>query len=190
MLERNRYALKEWAVIVQALLAGKQVLILRKGGILEKRGEFEVEHREFFLFPTLYHEKENELVPSYRAELASAERSYPVGPELRLPGYAVVEDHRWVDDLDKLHALDGLHPLTPSAVQYRFNYGKQRGLHVLILRAYQFADPHVLPMDSRYDGCVSWVDLGGDLPTSGACPVLADPAFAERAAAVRGRLGL
>lgn len=189
MLEKNRYALKEWAVVVHALLTGKQVVLLRKGGIFEKRGEFEVEHREFFLFPTLYHEKEHELVPSYRADMAAAERNYPVGTELRLPGYGVVEDHRWVDDLDKLQSLEGLHPLTPTAVEYRFNYGKQRGLHVLTLRTFRLDRPHVLPMERCYDGCVSWVDLARDLPTQGAAPVLSDSAFAERVAAVRDRLG-
>ncbi len=189
MLEKNRYALKEWAVVVNALLTGKQVMLLRKGGIFEKRGEFEVEHREFFLFPTLYHEKENELVPSVRAEVAAAEKNYPIGAELRLPGYCTVDDHRWVEDLDKLKGLEGLHPLTPSAVEYRFNYGKQRGLHVLTLRAFRLDEPHVLPMERCYDGCVSWVDLARELPTCGASPVLPDSAYAERAAAVRGRLG-
>lgn len=189
MLEKNRYALKEWAVVVNALLTGKQVMLLRKGGIFEKRGEFEVEHREFFLFPTLYHEKENELVPSYRADMPLAEKNYPIGAELRLPGYCVVEDHRWVDDIDRLQNLEGLHPLTPNAVEYRYNYGKQRGLHVLTLRAYQLAEPHVLPMERCYEGCVSWVDLANELPTTGASPVLSDSAFAERVAAVRVRLG-
>ena len=43
MLPENRSALKEWAVVARALGSGRQTLLLRKGGIHERRGEFEVE---------------------------------------------------------------------------------------------------------------------------------------------------
>lgn len=184
-----RYALKEWALQVDALLAGKQVLLLRKGGIFEKQGEFEVEHRDFFLFPTLYHEKAGEIVAGARAGLADLEKRLVPDATLRLPGLCTVEATQWVDSLDSLQGLEGLHPLAPSAVEYRYNYGKARGLHVLMLRAYRLPQPHALPMEKAYDGCVSWVDLGHDLATAGASPAIADAAFAERIAAVRTRLG-
>ena len=48
-----RTAFKEWAVIVDALGRGQQILILRKGGISEGPGGFQVEQPEFLLFPTL-----------------------------------------------------------------------------------------------------------------------------------------
>ncbi|RPJ57922.1 MAG: DUF1802 family protein, partial [Acidobacteria bacterium] len=35
-------ALKEWAVVCRALAAGRQVLAIRKGGILEVKPGFEV----------------------------------------------------------------------------------------------------------------------------------------------------
>ena len=44
------HALKEWAVTCEALARGSQVLVLRKGGIGEKR--FELPHARFYLFPT------------------------------------------------------------------------------------------------------------------------------------------
>ena len=189
MKPTTRHALKEWALQVDALLAGKQVLLLRKGGIFEKQGEFETEHREFLLFPTLYHEKAGEIVAGAREGLAEVERRLVPDASLHLPGLCVVEDTRWVDSLDRLHALEGLHPLAPSAVEYRYNYGKQRGLHVLTLRAYRLPQPVVLPMEKAYDGCVSWVDLGTDLSTAGAEPAVSDAAFAQQVAAVRTRLG-
>jgi hypothetical protein len=37
-------ALKEWAVICQALAEGRQTILLRKGGIAEPGGAFRVEH--------------------------------------------------------------------------------------------------------------------------------------------------
>lgn len=184
-----RYALKEWALQVDALLAGRQIILLRKGGIFEKQGEFETEHREFFLFPTLYHEKAGEIVAGARAGLAEVEKRLVPDAMLHLHGLCAVESTQWVDSLDRLHSLEGLHPLAPSAVEYRYNYGKQRGLHVLTLRAYRLPQPVVLPMEKAYDGCVSWVDLGQDIATAGAEPAIAGAAFAERLAAVRARLG-
>ena len=58
MMAETKVAFKEWAVVVEALGAGEQILILRKGGIHEQRGQFTVAHGEFWLFPTQYHEDE------------------------------------------------------------------------------------------------------------------------------------
>ena len=45
-------ALKEWAVVCRALEEGRQIVLLRKGGILEYRQSFKVKHDRFLLFPT------------------------------------------------------------------------------------------------------------------------------------------
>ena len=57
-------ALKEWATVCRALESGRQIILLRKGGIYEAAGEFEVEHREFLLFPTYVHQNLKMLKPS------------------------------------------------------------------------------------------------------------------------------
>ena len=54
-------ALKEWAAVCAALREGKQVFLLRKGGIHERCGEFSVEHDAFFLYPTWEHQKKQML---------------------------------------------------------------------------------------------------------------------------------
>ena len=46
------WALKEWAVICRALAEGRQSLLLRKGGIAEAGGAFQVEQPRFWLLPT------------------------------------------------------------------------------------------------------------------------------------------
>ena len=48
---------KEWSLVCDALGRGRQSVILRKGGIAEGRGGFSFRHREFFLFPTFFHEQ-------------------------------------------------------------------------------------------------------------------------------------
>src|SRR6476469_947176 len=49
-------ALKEWATVCHALETGRQMLLLRKGGIYEAAGEFELENPQFLLFPTYLHQ--------------------------------------------------------------------------------------------------------------------------------------
>ena len=48
---------KEWALVCAALGEGRQTVIIRKGGIAEGRAGFAFQHREFFLFPTFFHEQ-------------------------------------------------------------------------------------------------------------------------------------
>jgi hypothetical protein len=48
---------KEWSLVCDALGAGAQSVILRKGGIHEGRGGFWWKHDRFFLFPTHFHEQ-------------------------------------------------------------------------------------------------------------------------------------
>src|SRR5216117_1413384 len=58
-----RIAFKEWAVVVDALGRGEQIIILRKGGIREGPGGFSVDHGEFPLFPTLFHQQRDSVLP-------------------------------------------------------------------------------------------------------------------------------
>ncbi len=68
-------ALKEWSAAVHALLDGRQTVLLRKGGIHEKR--FEVAAREFLLFPTVAHSHAERVRPEHRDLLdACGERQH------------------------------------------------------------------------------------------------------------------
>src|SRR5262245_56106998 len=62
-------AFKEWAAVCEALAAGRQTIILRKGGIHEGREGFRVEHDRFWLYPTRFHQAADALTPD--AELYS-----------------------------------------------------------------------------------------------------------------------
>ena len=66
-------AFREWAPVVDALGRGEQIIILRKGGIRENRGEFLVDHREFWLFPTQFHEAERSITADVTPVLTDAE---------------------------------------------------------------------------------------------------------------------
>ena len=171
MLAQNRFALKEWATICDRLGRAEFILLVRKGGIFERRDGFEVEHPEFFLFPTHFHEK-GETPPS----------------EVTLELYADVEEDRWVKDLEALRRLDGHHGLAWSDVEQRFHYGKEKGVHVLALRAYRLARPHVLADARTYDGCRSWVELDSELPVARGAPIVDADEFRRRLGSIRSIL--
>ena len=57
-------ALKEWSAAVHAMLDGRQTVLLRKGGIGEKR--FDVAAAEFVFFPTVAHGHAERVRPEHR----------------------------------------------------------------------------------------------------------------------------
>ena len=65
-------AFKEWAVTVRALSEGEQLVTLRKGGIREENKHFELEHEQFFLYPTFDHQRNNLVRESHHPELRRA----------------------------------------------------------------------------------------------------------------------
>lgn len=173
MLSSNSLALKEWAVIVQALAEGKQTLLLRKGGLYERNGRFSTEPTEFFLFPTYVHQMEQGIVNEASSELQTALAARPAEDQLVISHYATVTDIHWLDSLERVAVLAGLHCWTPETIEKRFTY-KKPGLYLFLLRVYALPHPHILSMLKRYAGCRSWVELGEELSTKGATPVLKD----------------
>jgi hypothetical protein len=188
MDERSRSALKEWAAIEQVLASGRSPLLLRKGGLWERREGFEMEHREFWLFPTLYHQNPNELRAEHAWALESARAAHPDGDRIRLEHYAVVTDAFRVESLATLHGLAEHHALTEATIESRFRYRDRPYLHALLLRVYRIPRPHVIPNTLGYEGCVSWVELDDALETTGAVPVLDDVQFAAVRTELLGHL--
>jgi hypothetical protein len=187
MRAANRMALKEWAVILRSLARG-EILLIRKGGILEQKEGFSVEHREFFLFPTYVHQNEDALIPAARGDLALSFRGSPPPDQIWFDLYAVAEEVWKVDHLEPLRHLEGQHILAWPAVEARFRY-RRPGVHVLALRVFRLPETITQSNHQRYDGCVSWVELEEALPTRGARPVLSDDAFHARLEAARRALG-
>src|SRR5581483_4737364 len=88
----TRIAFKEWAVTCRALAAGKQVVLVRKGGIREEGRKFRVEEPRFLLYPTYEHQRADLLQPPYRADLDAALAETPPSGTLRLQHWAEVTD--------------------------------------------------------------------------------------------------
>lgn len=161
-------AFKEWAVVCEALGSGRQSVILRKGGISEGRDGFAFLHREFFLFPTRFHEtlEKTTLPPGFPLPAGREEEV-----EIRLA--AKIEWTCFLSDPDKLSALSDFHILRGEVVEERFRFGEPPGIHVGFARIYRMSAPWILPMERRFSGCRSWVELPAP-PMVALEPVLSD----------------
>jgi hypothetical protein len=175
-------AFKEWAVIVQALLQGEQVVDVRKGGIHEDGRHFDLKATRLWLYPTTEHQEADLLKPPYRHWLDTAPGS-PVGEPIRLYGWADVVGIAKLTEPEQLSELDSKFIWTPDYAASRLKWKKRDPLWVLALRAHRLEEPVTVPWKEEYGGCTSWVDLDGlpadpaSLPSS---PALSDVAFEAR----------
>lgn len=171
-----QHAFKEWAVICRALAEGRQSIILRKGGIAEDGGDFQVEHTRFWLFPTYVHQQTDGIQEDARPLLEQALAEKPPPGTLHLSHWVEVTGVYHVHDLTLALLLAHLHSWTPATVEKRFNY-RSPGIYVLASRVHRAPQVHVVPDLPRYEGCRSWVELEEALPTEGSQPVLSEAAY-------------
>ncbi len=181
-------AFKEWAVVVDALGRGDQILILRKGGISEGRAGFQVEHEQFWLFPTLFHQQaESVVLPAgIGRSLLDSLRKDPSTPPVQF--FARV--HAWTRlySLNAALSLAGQHIWKEEVISQRFDWGRDESIAALLVRIYRLAEPVFLPVLPSYGGCKSWIDLDVDLPTGETVPVLSEADFQQRVDAVKRAL--
>jgi len=179
-------ALKEWAVVCHALETGRQMMLLRKGGIYESAGEFQLEQRQFLLFPTYLHQDAKMLKPDERDGF---ERREAEPRDVRLGAAGVVTDIVRVGSRTEIDAVDHEHVWAAPLIDMRFNYRPDNPLYVLIVRVFRLREAATVENTPAYAGCKSWVPLEGAISTGGATPVLDDTTFQTRRQVILARLG-
>jgi len=157
-----RAAFKEWAAICRALAAGRQDVILRKGGIVEDGGEFRPDHASFLLLPTFLHQAPESLIPQARDLLVDIDADRPPEGSVVFRHVATVVESRRVLRFDDLAAYRSRHVWADAVVAERFHRWKDE-LHVLVVKVVPLAAPVTIPWHESYGGCRSWVDLPADL---------------------------
>ena len=178
-------ALKEWSAAVHAMLDGRQTVLLRKGGIHEKR--FDVAAREFVFFPTVAHEHAERVRPEHRDLLAAAEHD-STADEIVVRSGATVVAAVAVNRPDGLDDLLDTHIWTSASVRSdRLDFRPKHRLTVLVVQARRLAEPLRLARDPVYAGCKSWVDL--PVSPDWSDPVHDDATLAAIAERVRASVG-
>lgn len=178
-------ALKEWSAAVHALLAGRQRVLLRKGGIGEKR--FEVAAPEFLVFPTVSHSHAERVRPEHRDLLeAAALDSTDDHVVLRMAAKVIAAVA--VNHPDGIEELADLHIWTAHSVRAdRLEFRPKHGLTVLVVQAIPLVEPVRLARVPEYAGCISWVRVPV-MPTL-AAPVYDDAALRDVAVRIREQVG-
>ncbi|WP_156690237.1 DUF1802 family protein [Mycobacterium sp. Marseille-P9652] len=185
MTSTTQPALKEWSAVVHALLDGRQRVLLRKGGIGEKR--FDVAAREFLLFPTVAHSHAERVRPEHRRLLDSAAAD-STDDHVVIRAAAKVVAALEVNRPDGLAAIEDLHIWTPESVRAdRLDFRPKHKLAVLVVSAIPLAEPARMPRAPEYAGCTSWVQL--PLRPALGAPVHDEATLGEVAARVRDAVG-
>jgi hypothetical protein len=174
-------ALKEWAVVVHALLEGEQILDVRKGGLREDGRHFSLESTRLWLYPTAEHQKAELLKEPYRHWIGLAHAA-PVTEPITLEGWADVVKVATVTTEPELDAIASKLIWTSDYAASRLGWKHRDPLWVLALRVHRLEDPVTVAWDDTYGGCTSWVELAGlpDPATLPSVPALSDVAFAAR----------
>jgi hypothetical protein len=180
-------ALKEWASVCQALESGRQMLLLRKGGIYEAAGEFEVENRQFLLFPTYLHQSLRML----KAEAQGLAQACSAEPQqIVLSAAAEVTDIVQVQSRGQMALLDGEHIWAPPLIEMRFNYRPENPLYLLLVRVYRLVQAVTVANTPAYAGCRSWVPLEEAVRTAGAVAVLGEREYERMRGQILGKMGV
>ncbi len=173
-------ALKERAGVVNALLDGKQTVLVRHPtldpGTIDER---------FALYPAYSHQDPGRYQSRYEGYYHRSSAKPDEGVPIR-----TVADIRaeYAVSSDDLESLARHYVYTPGGLQDK--YDPDGELRVLLLRVAELDSPAVIEERGSYRGCRAWIDLADDAPIDpdAATPVLDDAAFAERRAAVRDAL--
>ncbi|WP_239712251.1 DUF1802 family protein [Paenibacillus sp. 19GGS1-52] len=177
-MNTNSIALKEWASAIDALIEGKQIMVLRKGGIEEETRRFELKSHSFYLYPTFEHQRTELVKEKDRHYVEQSLVSYhPNAPTIRLNAYAEAVADLEVRTLEQLELLYPYHMWSEGLASERLRWKATEPLHILLLRVYILEEPLEIKVLPEYSGCRSWIELTS-LPDVGKFrPVLSDEEF-------------
>ena len=174
-------ALKEWSAAVHAMLEGRQTVLLRKGGIHEKR--FTLDSPHFLFFPTVAHSHAQRVRPEHR-ELLGPASADSTEKEIVLRAGAKVVAAVEVNRPERLKDLAPLHIWTDESVRAdRLDFRPKHRLTVLVVQVSPLAEPERVRRAPEYAGCTSWVPL--PVNPMWATPVHEDSTLRDIAARVR-----
>lgn len=178
----HKKALKEWASVCNALSVGRQVLLFRKGGIIERNDQFELETPDFWLYPTFLHQDVTRLQPG-EAHFIEAAQSYQVNSEQsKVTLFCRTEKIYQAKNIEALCEHPEWFIWNTKHIQDTWQWKPEKPAYIILVRAYamQPNQPEIIiKAHTDYSGCVSWVDLHEAIPDVDLRPVIADDVFSS-----------
>ncbi|WP_107667583.1 DUF1802 family protein [Cyanothece sp. BG0011] len=177
-------ALKEWDIAVKSLEKGNSILLLRKGGIKEVSGQFEVKHNPILLYPTYEHQKPHLLKSDYGSLVETVSSGWH--PEtITINSWANITTVFQVKEFSKIKQLYPYHIWTENFVEERFNWKAKQPIFVLLLRVFLLPQPVMIPYHSSYGGCRSWIQLNQGISLLKSYPVIPENNYYQRVEEIR-----
>ena len=158
-------AFKEWQVVCEALAAGRQKVILRKGGIHEGREGFAWKYEEFALFPTRFHsQKEGVKSVDWERFGEDGVSEWQEGEVVPVTWQCRVTKAVTLENWEDVQALDGLHIWTERVVRERFDWTmkgmKGQSLHAAFVEVRKNPSKMNLVYSKKcHGGCRSWLKV-------------------------------
>lgn len=170
---------------MHALLDGRQKVLLRKGGIHEKR--FTLAESRFLLFPTAVHGHAERVRPEHHDLLEPAAADSTETEVIVRAGAEVVAAIE-VNRPEALEEIAALHIWTTDSIRAdRLDFRPKHRLTVLVVRAYPLLTPVRIRRRDEHGGCTSWVQLA--ITPQWAAPVHEESTLAAVAQRVRDCVG-
>jgi hypothetical protein len=181
-------ALKEWAVAVKALREGRQVLLVRKGGIREETRHFRISAERFLLFPTYEHQRADLLQPAFQDDL-TAVLAEPRNPAtVRFDTWGELTDQFEITEPAQVEALAPFYCFSTQYAEERLRWKPRHPLLVMAVRAYRLGTPVEIANGPELGGCKSWLTLDLDVDPADLTAIVDDATYAARIAEVREAL--
>jgi hypothetical protein len=177
-------ALKEWAIVCKGLEEGRQTILLRKGGIMERKHGFELRHNEFYMFPTYEHQSRDLLQQEYANKFESILQDMPLEELNMINLYAKVIFITETFSQKKLHELRDFHIWNEKYINARMDYNPEKPLSIIFLRIYRLIKTLNVALSPQQAGCRSWIDFQSlnteDFHDNIGKPALSNDIFQER----------
>jgi hypothetical protein len=177
-------ALKEWAVVCKGLEEGRQTILLRKGGIMERKDGFELKHNDFYIFPTYEHQSRDLLQQDYVDKFESILQSKPIDDQNAIYLYAKVIFITETFNREMLYDLRDFHIWNEKYISLRMDYNPEKPLSIVLLRVYRLNTALNVTLSPQQAGCRSWIDFQSpsmeDSEDNIGRPVLSTDTFHER----------
>ena len=181
-------ALKEWAVTVEALERGAQIVLLRKGGIREEGKEFRAVYPQFLLYPTYEHQRADLMKPAFAKELRELLERRTDWERVTFTHWARLEEALELTDAAALGRLSPFHIWSDDYAESRLRWKPRKPLTAMLLRVYRLAEAQQIPYIPAFGGCRSWVTLDSEVALGELTPVMTEDQFQTAAAAIRNAL--
>ncbi|MFH1857463.1 MAG: DUF1802 family protein [Candidatus Omnitrophota bacterium] len=172
-------ALKEWAVICQALVEGKQTILFTKGSAEER--EFLREGQEFLLYPSLERQTREDIKPECQ-DFFRRYTSFDEEEFIPISHCGRIIKAVPVPSLQSLNALSPRHIWANAYLEKLWNEKPEKALQLLVVRVYKLSKGRFHDYEEQYAGSKSWVSLTETIPTENAKPVLTDADFQKKVA--------